>query len=277
MTNKKETIAELSDITFFGRAKLRQLTAENSAKIPPDWCTSLSEHQLVKLIKKMDNVSKLINHNRTHMSRAYPAGHRVECSNYNPVYCWASGVQMVALNYQTDDVFKRMCMGKFRENGNCGYVLKPGYMRARLGNAPPISRTASIKIWVHVISAQNLPKISEANEGVIDPYISLCLSGPKEDAKELESGIVNSNGFNPVFNQVFAMKVLNPDVSILTFQAMHKGELSDTFLGFSSVPISCLRAGFRSVPLLDKNGKKFGDVSYASLFVRIAIEQLVMK
>jgi phosphatidylinositol phospholipase C delta len=34
----------------------------------------------------------------------------------------------VALNYQTSDVPMHCNRGRFRENGNCGYVLKPQSM-----------------------------------------------------------------------------------------------------------------------------------------------------
>ncbi|GFN90745.1 1-phosphatidylinositol 4,5-bisphosphate phosphodiesterase 1 [Plakobranchus ocellatus] len=34
--------------------------------------------------------------------RTYPAGMRIDSSNFNPVIFWAFGIQMVALNYQTE-------------------------------------------------------------------------------------------------------------------------------------------------------------------------------
>jgi hypothetical protein len=61
-------------------------------------------------------------------SRIYPKGTRVDSSNYDPVPAWTAGNQMVALNYQTSDVPMHCNRGRFRENGNCGYVLKPQSM-----------------------------------------------------------------------------------------------------------------------------------------------------
>lgn len=40
-------------------------------------------------------------YNRKALSRIYPKGQRVESSNYDPYPLWASGCQMVALNFQT--------------------------------------------------------------------------------------------------------------------------------------------------------------------------------
>ena len=34
--------------------------------------------------------------------RTYPSGMRIDSSNFNPVIFWAFGLQMVALNYQTE-------------------------------------------------------------------------------------------------------------------------------------------------------------------------------
>ena len=37
--------------------------------------------------------------------RTYPAGMRIDSSNFNPVIFWAFGIQMVALNYQTEGIY----------------------------------------------------------------------------------------------------------------------------------------------------------------------------
>ena len=34
--------------------------------------------------------------------RTYPAGMRIDSSNFNPIPMWASGIQLTALNYQTE-------------------------------------------------------------------------------------------------------------------------------------------------------------------------------
>lgn len=36
---------------------------------------------------------------------------------------------MVALNFQTPDLAMQLNQGKFEYNGNCGYLLKPDFMR----------------------------------------------------------------------------------------------------------------------------------------------------
>ena len=94
--------------------------------------------------------------------RTYPAGVRIESSNYDPIPLWNHGVHMVALNIQTPgrysylysnilftdaysshikvvfycvflDNFLFLNQGKFRQNGGCGYILKPKVMRNPTG------------------------------------------------------------------------------------------------------------------------------------------------
>ena len=85
------------------------------------------------------------------LSRLYPKGLRFDSSNYNPVPFWNVGCQLAALNYQTPginqttiqldsicarshflvsllDKSMQINQGKFLQNGNCGYVLKPKFV-----------------------------------------------------------------------------------------------------------------------------------------------------
>ena len=41
-------------------------------------------------------------HTEKHLMRMYPAGMRIDSSNFNPVAYWMCGIQLVALNYQTE-------------------------------------------------------------------------------------------------------------------------------------------------------------------------------
>ena len=43
----------------------------------------------------------MLEHTESHMVRVYPAGMRIDSSNFNPVTVWSCGIQMVAMNYQT--------------------------------------------------------------------------------------------------------------------------------------------------------------------------------
>uniref|UniRef100_A0A1I8I8R9 Phosphoinositide phospholipase C n=1 Tax=Macrostomum lignano TaxID=282301 RepID=A0A1I8I8R9_9PLAT len=66
------------------------------------------------------------------LQRVYPAGMRIDSSNPNPVGFWCFGTQMVALNYQTEDLGLILNQTLFESTGNCGFVLKPEVMWNRL-------------------------------------------------------------------------------------------------------------------------------------------------
>jgi hypothetical protein len=118
-----------------------------------------------------------------------------------PTGPWGAGNHMVALNYQTPDIPMQINGGKFRENGGCGYVLKPEYMYD--SNAKP---SPPIKITGVLLSGQQLPKKSSSNvtkisEG-INPYVTIALYGLREKKQEFTSKSIINNGFNPIWNQV---------------------------------------------------------------------------
>ena len=62
---------------------------------------------------------------RRNLIRVYPRGTRLLSSNMDPLPFWRSGCQMVALNYQAKDRPLLLNRALFRQNGRCGYVLKP--------------------------------------------------------------------------------------------------------------------------------------------------------
>jgi hypothetical protein len=60
--------------------------------------------------------------------------------------------------------------GKFRDNGGCGYVLKPEYLLTSSDNntatprfdpctIAPLGAAATVKLIVWIMSAQSLPKV----------------------------------------------------------------------------------------------------------------------
>lgn len=94
---------------------------------PPSFqCSSLNESAAKKICRKQP--LGVVAHAETQLIRTYPAGMRIDSSNFNPVIFWAFGVQMVALNYQTDDAALHLNAAMFEQNGLCGYVRKPAVM-----------------------------------------------------------------------------------------------------------------------------------------------------
>lgn len=65
-----------------------------------------------------------------------------------------------------------------------------------------------------------------------------------------------------------------PDLSYLTFHVNDEDVLSYDFIAFTSLPVSCIRTGLRTLHLRNHVGKRDQDFEYASLFVRITKEYL---
>ncbi|VDK49027.1 unnamed protein product, partial [Cylicostephanus goldi] len=50
--------------------------------------------------------------------RTYPSAKHYDSSNFNPINCWAHGLQMVALNFQTPDVIMAVNQAMFEQSGS---------------------------------------------------------------------------------------------------------------------------------------------------------------
>lgn len=108
--------------------------------------------------------AEFVHHNSRQLTRVYPSGFRTDSSNFNPQEMWNAGCQIGDCNWKTDSAFissiilskwilsaksKKLLSifsvalnfqtagegmdlndGLFRQNGSCGYVLKPSFMRA---------------------------------------------------------------------------------------------------------------------------------------------------
>lgn len=81
------------------------------------------------------------------MVRVYPkatsAARVLYSDNYDPVLPFAVGCQMVALNWQTNDTSLLIYKTFFRQNGGCGFVLKP---KSLLENRDKIFQDLKISI-----------------------------------------------------------------------------------------------------------------------------------
>lgn len=116
------------------------------------------------------------------LSRIYPKGQRIDSSNYNPTPFWNAGSQMVALNYQTPDKPMQINMGKFKENGGCGYVLKPNFMFED-GYSPYdrkslTGKVTSVIVMLRVVGARHL---SKSGRGTACPFVEVEIIGADYD------------------------------------------------------------------------------------------------
>ncbi|XP_012583882.1 PREDICTED: 1-phosphatidylinositol 4,5-bisphosphate phosphodiesterase delta-4 isoform X1 [Condylura cristata] len=237
--------------------------------------SSFSETKAKGLIKEAGN--EFVQHNAWQLSRVYPSGLRTDSSNYNPQEFWNVGCQMVAMNVQTAGLEMDIYDGFFRQNGGCGYVLKPDFLRdAQSSFHPekPISPFKAQTLIIQVISGQQFPKGAKTKEGSItDPLVRVEIFGVRPDTSRHDTSHVENNGFNPHWGQTLCFRVLVPELALLRFVVKDYNWTSrDDFVGQYTLPWTCMRQGYRHVHLLSKDGVSLHP---ASLFVYICIREEV--
>uniref|UniRef100_A0A2K6UUU5 Phosphoinositide phospholipase C n=1 Tax=Saimiri boliviensis boliviensis TaxID=39432 RepID=A0A2K6UUU5_SAIBB len=235
--------------------------------------SSFSETKAKRLIKEAGN--EFVQHNAWQLSRVYPSGLRTDSSNYNPQELWSAGCQMVAMNMQTAGLEMDICDGYFRQNGGCGYVLKPDFLRdAQSSFDPerPISPFKAQTLLIQVISGQQLPKADKTKEGsIVDPLVRVQIFGVRLDTARQETNYVDNNGFNPYWGQTLCFRVLVPELAMLRFVVMdYDWKSRNDFIGQYTLPCTCMQQGYRHIHLLSKDGISLHP---ASIFVYICIRE----
>jgi len=263
---------ELSDLVYLSSQTFKSF--DTVKKDPWDMC-SFAEGKMLKMVEKEPH--KFLMYNVDQLSRIYPKGSRVDSSNYNPVPAWTCGSQLVALNYQTSSEPMWVNEGKFRDNGNCGYVLKPEWMcmyqqkfmkmqqqyrgvavQWDPGNPVPFPSCFIKRLTVQVLSARQLPKISQTTKGeVVDPYVSVEVFGVASDSKAFKTTTVKNNGFNPEWNETFVFNFQVSEQAVLLIRIDDEENFgSKNRIGHYALPVHSIRPGYRIIKLLDDEGKE---------------------
>lgn len=270
----------LSRLIFVQGCKFKSLEESNDNKHYV--VHSLKEE---KAKKKFKSTKDWIVYHQTCFTRTYPGGLRIVSSNFNPLWSWAAGAQLVSLNFQTDDKELWLNDGRFRENGGCGYVLKPRYMLQE--KVDLMDQTlAPLRLQVKVLSGICIPKPNGEKSGaIIDSYVKVWLwdvdPADNEDSVVKErTHTVDNNGFSPNWamhgahsNSTFNFVVKNKYVAMLQFMVYDADLRStpDDFIASSAIPVMCVRSGYRSVRLFDQHHNRNGVFDFATLLVNVSI------
>ena len=259
--------------------------------------SSLSEKQLASLMQK--NERFVLDANRTSFTRIFPGGFRVNSSNYDPILGFMAGSQIIALNFQTNDLNLMVYLSKFMENGGiyCGYVLKPEFLRCEDFSYQKLSqkiekcekneknekseknekneKNERIEVCIKVKSAQFLRPLKENVDDIIDPYIEVSIRGIEKDQKTLKTGTVMNNGLNPVFkgkNNKMSFIVNCPEIAMLVFSVFDENSLKNERVAGFAMPVKCLRNGYRIVPLRNCKDLEFFELS--EIYCKVQVRKL---
>ncbi|CAH2281940.1 1-phosphatidylinositol 4,5-bisphosphate phosphodiesterase delta-1 isoform X1 [Pelobates cultripes] len=236
--------------------------------------SSLTESKALKLAH--ESGTGFIQHNTRQLSRIYPDGMRTDSSNYSAVDMWNTGCQIVALNFQTPGAEMDVYQGLFQQNGFCGYVLKPEFLRQSTSKFNPKSIQEGEwwtpkKLQIKVISGQQLPKVNQKKSSIVDPTVIVEIHGVARDNDKKHTKVINNNGFNPVWNEQFEFDIDVPALVLVRFLVEdYDAATRNDFIGQYTVPLTSLQLGYRHIHLLRKSGDPYPS---ATLFIHTVLKE----
>ncbi|XP_072289087.1 1-phosphatidylinositol 4,5-bisphosphate phosphodiesterase delta-4 [Eucyclogobius newberryi] len=236
---------------------------------------SFTESKSRKQLKEAG--AEFVNHNAHQLTRIYPSGFRTDSSNYNPQEMWNVGCQIVALNFQTAGEGMDLNDGLFSQNGGCGYILKPSFMREverrfDPDNPQKLDGYRPLVLTIQVISGQQLPKVNIKEGSIVDPLVRVEIHGVPLDQNKQETRWIENNGFNPVWYDTLRFTIHAPELAMVRFVVEDYDKTSkNDFVGQYTLPLSCMQQGYRHIHLLSKDGTS---IPPSSLFVHVRITEL---
>ncbi|NWQ74759.1 PLCD4 phosphodiesterase, partial [Columbina picui] len=272
----KESLAQaLSDCVIYCKSVSFRGFQEARSHSRPSEISSLAESKARKLIRDAGN--EFVRHNACQLTRIYPSGMRTDSSNYNPQEMWNAGCQIVALNFQTAGTEMDLCDGLFSQNGRCGYVLKPPFMRDEETFFNPSDSSSwegpgPITLTIQVISGQQLPKVANSKDGaIIDPLVRVEIHGVPADQAHQETKYIENNGFNPHWDETLQFQLRVPELALVRFVVEDYDKTSrNDFVGQFTLAFANIKPGYRHIHLLSKDGTS---IPPSSLFVHIRITE----
>ncbi len=211
-------------------------------------CSSIPESRAKTLCRKQPH--RMLDMTESQLVRVYPAGMRIDSSNFNPVAVWACGIQMVAMNYQTlTDANLHMHNAMFA--GTSGYVLKPQVMwnpaHILFQRFQPTSKSQeglhATHISLTVVSGQYVCK---ENYGA-SPLVEIEVVGIPRDCCKYKTKMIGRNALNPIWEETFEIEVYLPDLAFIRFTVLDVA--SNTVTAQRVVPVTRLRPGYRHLRL----------------------------
>ena len=190
---------------------------------------SIPEVNALKMVD--ESKTDLIELSSKQLIKVYPKGTRIDSSNASPFPFWSAGIQIVAVNYQDPSIEMRLYRGFFRQNGNCGYVLKR--------SIPAFNDSPLQFLQVTIISGQNLGLQKD-----VDPYVTVDVQS--SDVKDQFSGgtlVIPKNGLNPHWNAKMEMHIRSFQSAVICFTVEDKQPLCSRYIGSYALPVKCLKPG----------------------------------
>lgn len=297
---KVDILPALLQLAAIQGIKYRNFQLMESKKLEHSF--SLSEKKLNEMKENILQKYFIDKHNRRFFMRTYPHVFRYKSSNFNnSLDYWELGVQMVATNWQTNDVGQCLNIAMFKQpisndgtQWNSGYVLKPSYMLPKIKVKEMKAfyenldkRTPELLYEFELISAHLLNKpdnwsisnnlyVSDVvialeyeiftvkrNEATIARSANLK-NGLKLTSFKGQTKYVRENGICPLWNSKLTFKTKYPEFTFLSLKVKTKDGIT---LGESCLKVLDVKQGYRHIPLADSNTGE--DFVFSKLFLKI--------
>ncbi|KAH0623609.1 hypothetical protein JD844_006543 [Phrynosoma platyrhinos] len=226
--------------------------------------SSLNENAAKRLCRRYSQ--KLIQHTTCQLLRTYPAATRIDSSNPHPLLFWLHGVQLVALNYQTDDLPLHLNAAMFESNGGCGYILKPPVLWDK--NCPmyqhfcPLERDLdNMEPAIYsltIVSGQNVCPSNSTGS----PCIEVDVLGMPLDSCHFRTKPIHRNTLNPMWNEQFLFRIHFEDLVFLRFAVVENN--SSAVMAQRIIPLKALKRGYRHLQLRSLHNET---LEISSLFI----------
>ncbi|EMR11628.1 hypothetical protein PNEG_00067 [Pneumocystis murina B123] len=238
---------------------------------------SLSEKSFSNLIKT--SRFQLEKHNVKYLMRLYPNFTRINSTNFEPQQYWQKGVQMVALNWQTNDLGIQINDAMFSGNDKYGYILKPSYLRMTdvKHNEFSIFGLKKILLDIKIISAQQLPRTKDFREDIsLNPFVEIKLIMLNNEHKSWKTSTIYDNGYKPIWNETFTVMIDRFQYDFIFIQFNVYNNNSSYSLDNILIATYCLRLssslqGYKHIPLNDQYGEKY---LFSTLFINLKCKTL---
>uniref|UniRef100_UPI003AAC74CA 1-phosphatidylinositol 4,5-bisphosphate phosphodiesterase epsilon-1-like n=1 Tax=Centroberyx gerrardi TaxID=166262 RepID=UPI003AAC74CA len=226
--------------------------------------SSVNENAAKRLCRRYSQ--KLIQHTVCQLLRTYPAATRIDSANPNPLPFWLHGIQLVALNYQTDDLPMQLNTALFEANGGCGYVLKPAVLWDRgcplYQQFSPMERdleNMSPAVYsLTIVSGQNVCPGNSAGS----PCIEVDVLGMPVDSCHFRTKPIHRNTLNPMWSEHFQFTVHFEEMCFLRIAVVENNSSQTT--AQRTLPLKALKPGYRHVQLRTQHNES---LEVSSLFI----------
>ncbi|KAI1894359.1 hypothetical protein AGOR_G00115000 [Albula goreensis] len=226
--------------------------------------SSVNENAAKRLCRRYSQ--KLIQHTAGQLLRTYPAATRIDSANPSPLLFWQHGIQLVALNFQTDDLALQLNAAMFEAGGGCGYVLKPPVLWDRScpmhQHFSPLERDMEGVSPVHfsltIISGQNVCPGS----GSGSPCVEVDVMGAPADSAHFRTKPIHRNTLNPMWSERFMFNIHLEDLAFLRVAVVENN--SSQVTAQRIVPLKALKSGYRHLQLRNLQNEA---LEVSSLFI----------